>query len=130
MRDPDIPGLLPCPFCGDKRAFLSPRPMQTSDRKLYWIVECESCRARGPVAHVMQQKEEDRASAYHRAKKQAVETWNNNRRTAETIQEWIDQEACTQCGMFFPKDDLYRINSEVLCRDCYAEMLEVEEMMR
>ena len=129
MTEPDIPGLLPCPFCGDKRAFLNPRPMQLSNRELYWIVECANCRARGPEAHVMQQKEEDRTAASHRAKKQAADTWNNNRRTADMIREWMDQEACTQCGVFFPKGDLYRVNSEVLCRDCYKEMLEVEAML-
>lgn len=130
MTDPGIPGLMPCPFCGDKRVFLNPRPMQPSKHELYWIAECVNCRARGPEAHVMQNREEDRDAACRRAKKKAAEGWNNNRRTAEMILEWMDQEACTQCGVFFPKDDLRRTDSEALCPDCYQEMLEMEEMLK
>jgi hypothetical protein len=130
MINTDTPGLLPCPFCGDRRVILSTRPMQPSKIVLHYIVECANCMARGPVAHVLQKKEEDRESACRRARKKAAEGWNNNRRTADMIREWMDQEPCTQCGVFFPKEDLHRTNSEVLCPDCYKEMLEMEEMLR
>ena len=126
MIDRDVPGLLPCPFCGSSNGiFMNHRPLNIS-----WVVECAGCKARGPEVHTNPVKDEDRESASKRAKKQAAEGWNNNRRTAEMIREWMDKEPCTQCGVFFPKDDLHRTNSEVLCPDCYKEMLEMEEMLR
>lgn len=130
MINADIPGLLPCPFCGDKRVILSTRPMQPSKIVLHYIVECANCMARGPVTHVLQKKEEDRESACRRARKKAAEGWNNNRRTPEMIREWMDKEACSECGELFHKKDLFETEFGRMCHDCYREMKEVEEMLK
>ena len=124
MIDRDIPGLLPCPFCGSKQIFLNSRPL-----KISWIVECKNCNARGPEIHTIPTGEEERTSAEKRAKKQAAENWNNNRRTPEVIEEWMNQEACSECGVFFQKEDLFDTEFGRVCRDCYQEIKEVEEML-
>lgn len=124
MRDRDIPGLLPCPFCGCKSVYLNSRPLRIS-----WMVECAGCRARGPEIHTLAVKDEDRESASKRAKKEAADRWNNNRRTPDMIAEWMNQEACSECGVFFQKEDLYDTEYGPMCLDCYREMKEVEEML-
>jgi len=120
-----IPGLLPCPFCGNKRVTLRSMPLQIA-----FLVECPACRARGPERHVTNNDRMSRDGMQEDAKRRAAEGWNNSLRTPDMIREWMDQEACTQCGRFYPKGDLYRVDSEVLCRDCYAEMKELEEMLK
>lgn len=82
-----IPGLLPCPFCGSTEVQLNARPLHIS-----WIVECFNCKARGPVAHTLIEGKEERETAVNRAKRQAADGWNNNRRTKEAIEEWMEME--------------------------------------
>lgn len=126
MKDRDIPGLLPCPFCGSSNGiFLNHRPLNIG-----WVVECAGCKARGPEVHTNPVKDEDRESASKRARKQAAENWNNNRRTPEMIREWMDKEACSECGEFFHKEDLFETEFGRMCHDCYREMKELEEMLQ
>ena len=111
----DIPGLLPCPFCGSSHVFVNQRPLGSS-----WVIECASCFARGPVIH----RDRDNPAA---AKRIAAEQWNNNRRTADVIKEWMSKKQCAECGCWFPEDELFPIGSELLCRDCAEQLKEGEQ---
>jgi len=81
-----VPDLLPCPFCGCEHAYLKQRPLN-----ICWVAECPDCAARGPATHVVVENGEDRDTAWKRAKRQAAERWNNNRRTADVIREWMNR---------------------------------------
>lgn len=118
-------GLLPCPFCGSSAVYLNSRPRQIS-----WVVECAGCRARGPEVHTDRNTGEDRETAIRRAKTQASESWNNNRRTADVIKEWMDKKPCCECGVFFNAEDLTDTEYGEMCPDCYREMKEVEAMLQ
>jgi len=84
----DLPGLLPCPFCGSKSVILTHRA-----GILFWTVECAGCKARGPETHAAAIGEEERRSAVYMAKRNAINGWNSNRRTPEAIREWMETEA-------------------------------------
>lgn len=125
MKNRNIPGLMPCPFCGNNTVKINPRPLN-----ICMVVECINCRARGPEIHVQYEKGKDRTEASDLAKKKAAEGWNSNRRTGDSIRAWMDQTACSECGVMFPKDDLYEWDGELVCHDCYREIMEIEEMLR
>lgn len=88
--DNELPGLLPCPFCGSDGVLLTHRA-----GLLFWTVECLSCRARGPETRAAAIGEEERKSAVYTAKRNAVDGWNRNRRTPEAIRAWMEKEAAT-----------------------------------
>ena len=85
-----VPDLLPCPFCGSEHVYLKQRPLNVC-----WVAECPSCAARGPATHVVVEGDEDKDAAWLRAKRQAAERWNNNRRTADVIREWMNERKDT-----------------------------------
>ncbi|MBQ2424886.1 MAG: hypothetical protein II263_00095 [Lachnospiraceae bacterium] len=87
MNEKDLPGLLPCPFCGSDGACLTHRA-----GLLFWNVECAGCRSRGPETRASAIGEEERISAVYNAKRNAIEGWNRNRRTPETIRAWMERE--------------------------------------
>ena len=87
MSGKELPGLLPCPFCGSDGVMLT-----NSCHLLFWSVKCCSCRARGPETHAAAIGEEERMHAVDIAKQNAVEGWNRNRRTPEVIREWMEKE--------------------------------------
>lgn len=87
MAENDLPGLLPCPFCGNYHVLLTHRAGQ-----LFWNVECPGCGARGPETHAAAIGEDERKSAVYTAKRNAVDGWNRNRRTPDMIKEWMAKE--------------------------------------
>ena len=125
MMHDDIPALLPCPFCGNSAIRFNQRPLGIS-----WVVECINCRARGPEIHVQYEDGKDRTELSGKAKKKAADGWNSNRRTGDVIREWMDKFPCSECGVMFPKDDLYELDGDLVCHDCYREIMEMEEMLK
>ena len=87
MSETGLPGLLPCPFCGNTAVTLVHRA-----GVLFWNVECSNCLARGPETRAAAIGEEERRVAVANAKRNAVEGWNCNRRTPEVIREWMEKE--------------------------------------
>ena len=82
-----IPGLLPCPFCGNTRVCMRSVPFMVA-----YLVECPSCKARGPERHIIHGENTSKTAECENAKRRAADAWNSNRRTPEVIKAWMESE--------------------------------------
>lgn len=82
-----IPGLLPCPFCGNTKLCMRSVPYMVA-----YLVECPSCKARGPERHIIRGEYGSEMADCEAAKRRAADGWNNSRRTPEVVKAWMESE--------------------------------------